>query len=212
MLVLCVPDIVVRELVDIRVPHTTVDAHIGNGTIFQLEEVPIATSPKLVGVVVDEDRDLTSRPAAATYAQTPEELGEPPIQDHHPNGGHHRSGRVSRRGQPRHRLGATSRSDHDIREELPKIGRRRVHNGLKCLRELFRLANPIHHHLEDGGQEFENAFVHGYLVATHDCVLSKKHSPATNRYIPEHSWTSCRVLPHLSLQLYTFYPKKSRVS
>ena len=58
MLVLGVPVIVVRELVNARVRLTTVDAHVGNGTILQLEEVAVAASPKLVGVVTAEARDL----------------------------------------------------------------------------------------------------------------------------------------------------------
>ena len=140
-----VPEKTARELADNREPHTTEDVHVGNGAIFQLEEVPVATFPKHVGVVTDEDRDLASRPAAAICTQTPEELGKDAVHDYHPNGSPRHRRRVPARGESEHRLGAVGGTEGDRLRLVQtfEVDHLRVVNDLEGVCDLLRIANSV---------------------------------------------------------------------
>ncbi len=76
-----VPDTAVREPADTRARLATTDDHVGNGSLLQLEEVPVTSSPKPAGVVSHELRDLAPRPATTIRAFALEELGVGPVDD-----------------------------------------------------------------------------------------------------------------------------------
>ena len=118
-----VPDVVVRERVDIRERLTIdEDVHDSNGTVIEFEEVPEPAAPQFAGIFYRELRNLTARPAQPNLPHAPEERCEVAVARHFTRDGRGFHGRLARGGQPGDGLGAVRRGD-GYRFQVREVGR-----------------------------------------------------------------------------------------